>query len=67
MATQWQLTRSVKVPQILKNWQRCSAEGLSITMFLFTIGANLCSGSSILLRTKVGRVILVYAPTQVIQ
>eukprot|EP00775_Hariotina_reticulata_P009668 gene9668-9827_t len=37
--------------QIYKNWSRKSSEGLAIAMFMMAMCANLCTGTSILLRT----------------
>ncbi|GAX78827.1 hypothetical protein CEUSTIGMA_g6264.t1 [Chlamydomonas eustigma] len=39
-----------RVSQLAKNLARKSADGLSLSMFCMTVGANLCTGSSILLR-----------------
>ncbi|KAJ9534351.1 hypothetical protein QJQ45_016048 [Haematococcus lacustris] len=41
-----------RLSQIHKNWSRKSAEGLSVIMFVFTISANLCTGCSMLLRSR---------------
>ncbi|KAJ9534257.1 hypothetical protein QJQ45_006961 [Haematococcus lacustris] len=41
-----------RMSQIYKNWSRKSAEGLSVIMFVFTISANLCTGCSMLLRSR---------------
>ncbi|KAL6761207.1 hypothetical protein V8C86DRAFT_2433049 [Haematococcus lacustris] len=41
-----------RLSQIYKNWSRKSAEGLSVIMFVFTISANLCTGCSMLLRSR---------------
>lgn len=40
-----------RVSQIVRNWRRHSAEGLSLAMFGCAIAANVTYGSGILLRT----------------
>jgi uncharacterized protein with PQ loop repeat len=40
-----------RMSQIYKNWSRKSSEGLAIAMFMMAMCANLCTGTSILLRT----------------
>lgn len=51
-----------RVAQIMKNWQRHSAEGLSLAMFGCAIAANVTYGTSILLRTYTWHDLLASTP-----
>ncbi|KAK9792702.1 hypothetical protein WJX73_007317 [Symbiochloris irregularis] len=51
-----------RVSQIFKNWQRQSAEGLAISMFMFAIAANTLYGLGIIVRAYSWGVLLDSAP-----